>query len=413
MLSTRTRTTSAGVLAFIALAVALTVSTAGLATARTTSASNSACKKTSGEPVLFSTISNESEPIRQPYYKPSVLAAAQSVNCAGGIHGRPLKVITCDGNIFSNPNNGQNCARDAIAQGVVASAALASPDAAVATAFANAGIPMVGVALNLPGLTSPYSFNPTSGAAGLVAGPAAAMWDKGSHKLRILAFESPLTGAVQGFANTALEPRGGEMLPFVELSADTSADNSALIQATIAGGTDGLILALSAAANIKVIPELRAAGYKGLIATAATLVEPAVVKALGPAESSKLLLSAGYYPESATKQSGIARYNADMAKYAPKVQKVESSISAWSSVIILADALNQAPTVSKEALFAVLNNYELTLDVSPDANFADTGAFGIPRVFTTLTAMQKIKKNGTYYTDVDFFDPLVAPPTKK
>ena len=412
MVSTRTHMAVRRVGMCLGLALVLLVPPVSVALAETTSASKTACKKTSGEPVLVSHISNETEPVGQPFYSESVLAAAKSVNCAGGVHGRPLKVITCDGNPFTNPNNGQNCARDAISQGVVASAAMSSPDAAVTQAFANEGIPMVGVALNLPGLTSPLSFNTTSGAPGLVAGPAAALWDKGARRIRVVTLESDLTGAITGFANTALEPRGGTMLDAVELPVDTSADDSALIQTAISGGTDGIILALSADSTIKVVPELRAAGYKGLIATAATLVEPRVAKALGNSVAKTLLLSAGFYPSTANKHAGIARYNADMDKYSPRTQRIEASVDGWSAVMIVADALNQAPTVDKAALLTVLNSYKLSLDVSPVVDFADTGAYGIPRIFTTQIAMQKIR-NGKYYTEVDFFDPLEPAATKK
>ena len=398
----------------LALAAALVASTVGSATARTTSASKTACKTTSGEPVLVSTISSETPPAGGPNYKNTVLAAAKGVNCAGGIHGRPLKMVTCDGNPFIDPNSGQNCARDAIAQGVVASAAMSAPDAAVATALMNAGIPMVGVPLNLPGLTNPLSFVETSGALGLAAGPAAAVWDKGARKIRLVTFESPLTGAIDSFMNQALEPRGGKTLPPIEFPTDPVADDSALIQAAISGGTDAVYLALDEGTNIKVIPELRAAGYKGIIAATAAITTPKVMKAIGASEAKKLVLAAGLYPTTATQHKGIAQYNADMNRYAaPGTQRVEASINAWLAVYIIADALNQAPTVDKEALIKVLNTYKVTQDASPVVDFAGPGNVGvIPRIFTALTGVQQYR-NGNYYTDGDFFDPLAAPATKK
>ena len=407
MPSTRSHA-SVRLLACIALATTLLVPTVGTAAARTRSASRSACKKTSGEPVLVSTISNETEPLSQPFYKPTVLATAKAVNCAGGIQGRPLKMVTCNGNPLVDPNNGVNCARDAIAQGVVASAALASPDAAIGSAFADAGVPMVGVALNIVGLTSPLSFNVTSGAPGIVAGPVASMWDDGARRIRILVFEGLLAGAVNGFANAALRPRGGSMLEPVQYPADTGADDSAVIQAAVSGA-DALFLGLNATTNIKVIPEIRAAGFKGPIALAATLAEPSVMKAIGASEAKKLVLSAGLYPATAKGHSGIDEFNADMDRFGPKVPRIDASINGWLSVKVIADALNQAPTIDKDALRTVLNTYQITFDASPEVDFATGGgAFGIPRVFTPLTSLQEYR-NGKYYTAVDFFDPLVVP----
>ena len=396
------------VLLCIAVAVTLLVSAIGAAAARTTSAGKAACKKTSGEPVLVATVSNESSPVPQPFYKPAVLAAAKAVNCDGGIQGRPLKMLTCDGNPYTDPNNGQNCAREAIEAGVVASAASASPDQAIAQAFNNAGIPMVGVALNLVGLTSPYSFNSSSGAPGIVAGPVAAMWDKGARNIRVLVFQSNLVGAINSFANSALEPRGGTMLDPVQYPPDPSADDSAVIQATV-NGADGILLALNAVTNIKVIQELRAAGYKGLIATAATLAEPEVMEGIGAKEAKKLILAAGFYPATANEHAGIAEYNADMDRYAPKISRVDASISGWAAVKVIADALNKAPTIDKNALNTVLQTYKITLDVGPVIDFANGGnAYGIPRVFTPMISAQTYK-NGKYYIDGDFYDPLIVP----
>lgn len=408
---TRSRARFGCVATCTVLVVMLVSSTMGTAGARTTGASTTACKKTSGEPVLVSTISNENGPVAQPYYKPTVLAAAKSVNCAGGIQGRPLKMVTCNGNIYLDPNLGQNCVRDAIAQGVIASASLSSPENAVGQAFANAGIPMVGTALNLLGLTSPLSFNMTSGAPGLITSLAAGAWDKGARRIRVLIFESNLAPALNGFANQALEPRGGKMLEPVQYPADPSVDDSAIIQSAI-NGADALLLLLNSPVTIKVVDELRAAGFTGLIGTGATIADPDVLKGVGPKEAKALVLSAGFYPATATKQPGIARYNADMDRYSPKTPRVESSIGAWSSVMVIADALNKAPTIDKEALLTVLNTYQFELGVSPDVDFANTGAFGIPRVFTTLSSLQKTK-NLEYYTDGAFFDPTVPPTTKK
>ena len=399
------------VLLCVAMAVTLLASAVGTASARTTSASSSGCKPTSGEPVLVSTVANLTQPVLQPLYKPAALAAAKAVNCDGGIQGRPLKILACDGNPFTDPNNGQNCAREAIDAGVVAAAALASPDQSIAAAFAAAKIPMVGTALNLVGLTSPYSFNLTSGAPGIAAGPAAAMWDKGARKIRLLVFESNLTGAIDSFMQTPLEVRGGTTLPPVQYPPDTSVDDSAIIQSVIGDGTDGILLALNAAANIKVIPELRAAGYKGLIATAATLADTDVMKAIGTKEANKLLLSAGFYPATDNSKSGIKQFNADMKKYSPKTERLDATISGWAAVKTVADALNKSPSIDAASLYQTLQTYQYTLQASPDVDLGNGGnAYGIPRVFTTLTALQKYK-NGKYYTDVDFFDPLVAPET--
>ena len=72
-----------------------------------------------GDPIKVMTIApvNTNLP---PY--PNIPAAAevyeQYINDAGGIAGRPLEVITCDDR--GDPNEGANCARQAVEEGVVA-----------------------------------------------------------------------------------------------------------------------------------------------------------------------------------------------------------------------------------------------------------------------------------------------------
>jgi ABC-type branched-subunit amino acid transport system substrate-binding protein len=387
------------------LVATLLVSTVGTASGRTTSASKTACKKTSGEPVLISMVAFLSGASATPgLFVPAATAAMKSVNCEGGVKGRPIKLIVCDGSLFTDPNKGQNCARDAIQQGVVASVG-SSPDNNVSKAFDDAGVPIIGVALSPVAFTAKTSFPLNAGVPGALAGLAAGLYDRGARKIRVLVVETPSAAAIASFANKGLEPRGAKALETVQLPSDPAADDSAIIQAAIADGTDALILTLTEPQIKKVAPEIRAAGFKGMLAATATSVAPDV-----PAVKN-FLFGASLYPASAKDQPGIAQFNKDMDKYAPNGLRLESSITVWSAIRVVADALKHAPTIDKTALLNVLSTYKVDLGTGPTVDFSSGGnAFGIPRLFTQQVVMQKVK-NKQYVLAGDFFDPTV-PPTK-
>ena len=335
-------------------------------------------------------------------------ASAKSVNCAGGVHGRPVEILECNGNMFQDPNLGQNCAREAIAKGVVATTALASADAAVIQAFADAGIPMVGVPVSIRGLIVPESFPIGATVAGQLAGQAAALYDEGYKRIRIMVTDTPGASAVLGIANAGLEPRGTTVLDPALLPADEGADDSAIIQSAIQD-TDAIIFALTENNINKVVPELRAAGFKGKFSTAVTVVEPDVTGA------KDFLFVGSFYPATATDQPGIKKYNADMDKYNPKDKErgLEGDVMAWESVQIVSDALNQAPAVTPAALMQVLQTYKVDFGVAPVIDFANGGGkFGVPRVFTSNVVKQKVK-NGKYVVDGDFFDATAPPASSK
>ena len=390
----------------IALAVTMLVSMVASAGAAAPSAATTSCKKKpTGEPVLVSMIASISGPVTgDTNFVGAAQAAVKSVNCDGGIQGRPLQLVPCNGNAYVDPNLGPNCAREAIAKGVVATAAMSTADAAVVQAFEDAGIPMVGVPVAIRGYTLAHSFVISAGLPGIAAGQAAKLYDEGYHRIRVMVLDVPGAAAIASIANAGLTPRSAKVLDPALVPTDPSADMSAVIQTAI-NGTDALILTVDSNTVAKLAPEIRAAGFKGPISSSVSILRPSepVIKDFNFIGST--------YPASAKGKPGIDRYNADMDRYAPKdkTRNLENSIQAWESVQIIADALQKAPTISASSLYTALQTYKVTLGVSPDIDFGSSGGqFGIPRIFTPYVIGHKIK-NKQYVIDGDFFDPTAAP----
>lgn len=388
----------------IALAVTMLVSMVATAGAAAPSASKASCKKKpTGEPVLVSMIASFEGPVgSDTNFLGGAQAAVKSVNCAGGVQGRPLELLTCNGNAFVDPNLGPNCAREAIAKGVVATAAMSTADASVIQAFEDAGIPMVGAPVAIRGYIASHSFPIAAGIPGILAGQAAKLYDDGYERIRVMVIDVPGSSGIAGIADAGLTPRGAKVLPPALVPADPSADPSAVIQTAIRD-TDAIIMTMDKELTEKIAPEIRAAGFKGPISASVSILQP------DAPEIKDFRFIGSTYPASAKSEPGIARYNADMDRYAPKdeVRGLENSILAWESVQIVADALQQASSISADALYTVLQTYKVSFGVSPDVDFGNGGGkFEIPRIFTSMVIGQKIK-NKQYVVNGDFFDPTV------
>ena len=372
------------------------------------SAASAKCQKPAGEPIKISTIASLTGTAAAPWFAQGAQASAKSINCDGGVKGRPLEIVVCDGNAFTDPNLPGNCARKAIAEQVVASAGRSVSDASVAKSFADAGIPSVQLPLLLADLTTPLQFNISAGGPGNFAGAAAYLYDHGARKIKVIVIDYPGASAIATLANTGLKSRGAETAGVVLYPADPSADTSALIQSAISDA-DGLIVLLTDTQMEKAIPEIRSAGYKGLLATTNGAVTPTFVKSLGKLAEGMTYIS-GFWPTAKVSEPGIKKFNQDMDRFAPKIFRT-GALSPWASVQIVADALKSAPTLDAAGVAQALATYKVTLDIGPDIDFAQGGAYGVPRLFTPYVLAERLKK-GVLLADGDFFDPTATPTAK-
>ena len=395
------------VMVCVALTAALFVATVGTAGARTTTASQTKCKKTSGEPIVLSQIASLKGQVASPDILDGSTAAVKAANCDGGVQGRPLKLLPCDGNPFTDPNLGATCATKAVAAGAVASVGRVTSDNVVVKTFADAGIPSVDSGTSATqALVSPESFPMISGAIGVLAGLAAKMYDDGARNIRVMVVDVPGASAISSFANKGLEMRGAEVLDPILYPSDPSADDSAIIQSALVGGTDGIILLLVEDQVAKVVPELRAAGYKGLLGGGTTVLTDPKMKEI---QGKDFILIGSHIPVSSAEAPPVQQFKADMARFNPKGQRSDPSLASWGAVEIVVDALKTATTIDGPGLTAALNEYNVTLGLTPDFCYCNGGGvYGIPRIFTPYVLAEKIR-NGKFVADGDFFDPTAPP----
>ena len=406
MSSTRTPVVFRRLAICLALTVALAVPTIGAASAEVGRASSS-CKKTPGEPIPIYQIAQLAGPTSQTNYRLAVEAATKSVNCAGGVDGQPLKLTSCNGNSLVDPNLGQNCVRDAIADGAVAAPGLQTLDNPVVQALNDAGIPSLGTPTVVQSLVAPTAFNPTGGIVATLAVLAAKLWDKGARKIRVVSLDAPMAAALINLGNEGLESRGGKMLDPVLFPTDPSADDSAQVQAAI-NGADAIIVLQTLEGTQKIVPELYAAGFKGMLGINASTIPPDEPVLQG---HKGIVFVQGFLPTTATDSQAIRQFNADMKKYAPKLGRTvtDADVISWVSVKIVADALEQATTKDAAGLVSVLNTYKVPFDLGPTIDFSQGGKFGVPRLFTTEAVPLKLKSK-KYYQDGPVLDATAPPP---
>ena len=156
--------------ALLALAAGVIVAGCGSSSSSSSGASGASgsaqsdAKGLSGKPVVFGTIL----PVNSPLYSlpdatKMVTVAEDAVNAAGGIHGRPMKVIACDDQ--DNPTMDTQCAQKIVNAGALAFLAENSfGQSGTWSVVDKSKVPMIGNSPSSPGdLTDSLSFPGTAG----------------------------------------------------------------------------------------------------------------------------------------------------------------------------------------------------------------------------------------------------------
>lgn len=355
----------------------------------------------SKSPILVGGMASlSSQLLSLPQSKAAYQAAIDDINAKGGLDGRPLQLDFCDTKYQSAQE--LDCVRKLISDKVVAilnpniSADTGKPEYAAAEA---AGIPMIGgLGYVPPDLTSKVSFPAASGAPGLVYGAIANLIEHGAKHIAIFGDAQPTSEYFSGIAADAIKAAG--MTPVRTVTGDVSADPSLQSAAakTIAGGVDGIFLTGSPTHVVLSEPALRKQGYNGLIASISVNFPAPVLKQLGNASSQGLLLTGQEAFISDSDNPSIAKFKADMSKYAPRQTLDENSLGAWTGVQLFYAVASRAKATTSAAVLNAFTNLKDPVDIGVIAPYKVVGAPKIsdgtwPRMFNP-TVQQGVVKNG-------------------
>jgi ABC-type branched-subunit amino acid transport system substrate-binding protein len=350
--------------------------------------------KLTGTPIKFSIMTVLSGPGYQPGRVDGAKAAAKAINAAGGVKGHPLEIVACDtGLTTQKPTGAVDCANSAIKAGVVASTGDAQGDANVLQVFSDANVAEIGAfPINTGDYLNADSFPLQAGGPMTLSGQARALADAGAKKISLIATQIPQAELSKTFANQGLKPLGLEISQMVLIPPDPSTDFAPYIAKAIAGGTDGLIIALTSDGMIRVVKGAKQSGYKGKIATLPVFLDQKTIVTLGA--DAEGILAAGAYQATGSDNERVKLFRAEMAAYNPDAPISEYSEEPWIAVHFAAERLASLPTLDAKALRDSLSGSQVDLHgVAPSFTFSPpaNAVPGLARIFQVLVQYQTVK----------------------
>jgi ABC-type branched-subunit amino acid transport system substrate-binding protein len=344
----------------------------------------------SGDPVTIMTIGPTDAP---QFSLPSIPVGAEiavdEINKAGGIGGRPAKLVTC--NDKNDPNVAAACVRQAIdAKAVAIVGGLSLFDTAIVPLLKSAGIPWIGL-VSSSVFSAENVFLFTDGATAFTA-IGGSLVTQGCKNVAVLLSASAgptngaqiaagvLAGGGKVAATLNAPATGADWAPTVAKARDAGAD--CIGAGTGPPETGPLIAAIKAGAPLK-------------LATADGGLPEVVLKQIGAPADGTIAVSP-FLPKSAT--TGIVQ---DLAKKiaakAPNVSMDTFAMVGYTSVLMLQAAMKgqtdvSAATVTKA--LAGLTNFDTGL--GPVVNFSKPNpVVGYERIFNTK-AFLWVAKGGSF-----------------
>ncbi len=302
-------------------------------------------------------------------HTPGVNAALKKINATGGIGGRPLEVVDCDG---TSLNKIQACARQAASDPTIVAAINIDPYGGFNAIGEAAGLAVLGTPTTASDFSSPNFFSPSVGAFA-TAGEAAIASDNLKAKHIVLAvLDVPAGAALPTLLNLAvLGPRGAKLSKSVPVPPD--AVDMAPIVAAIPSDTDALLIAAAGTTPAKLMLQVRKAGLTFPIVTAtSTQPAPDLKRLVGSAATNVY----GVSPWSEL-GPGYRRFLADMkasgyGKNSPDVNG--ATVDGWLAVQILKSMIEKIgpKNVTREAILSQLRATTAYEDggLTPPINFA-------------------------------------------
>ena len=336
--------------------------------------------------------------------KAGVEAAISDINAAGGIAGHRVKLAFCDTQY--NANQEVACARQMVADHV---AAVINPDFLVNQSgepykiLAAAGIPVVGDSgLSPAGMASPNSFPLAGGLPGWVFGADDNALRAGATKISIVADTNPASQFAGQLAAAGLA--AAKLKPVSVVTADATSDptfSSAAAKA-IAGGVNGVVIALAPASLPKVVVALRQAGYKGIISSLSAIVPGQIITALKGAANG-ILLSSQTALVTDTANPGVAKFLADMKRYQPSASLDERTETGWAAMMLFSKVTATLTSFTAATVMHAMKSVTAPIDLNIVGPWESAKAVSPSKLFPQLgfnpTVAYGVVENGQTVPD--------------
>ena len=360
--------------------------------------------KPSGDPVKVMVIYEKSAGVANPEIPDGAKAAAKAMNKADGIGGRPVKVLVCDTN--NDPNTAADCGRQAVDEGVVALIGVLTPHSAGFMPLMEENkIPSIGVvAAGAADFTSPAAFPITGGLPATAGDLPRFLADDGAKKVSIARIDLAAAAIIPTFATSTLATVGQTLNQDVPVP-ESAPDMSSYVEAALADGTDGIVVALSGQDAVNFVQAAKQADPKVKLAVIST--EPgAFQKALGD-QAAGIIQAPAILPPLSVKTPEGNRYLKEM-KAAGYKDTTGFRLNSWLSMQVLAKVADGLPEVTSAAVFDTINTTTgLETGLTPPLQWTTPADVGLPlpRIFSGCELAVKLTK-GTKVKPVTgkFFD---------
>ncbi|MEU7814340.1 ABC transporter substrate-binding protein [Pseudonocardia sp. NPDC049154] len=350
----------------------------------------------------------ESQTASLPMLQTGAQAAVDEINAAGGVHGKQIKLTTC--NDRYDANEALRCAQEgARGDAVALVGSLSNFGAQVLPVLEEAGLPSIGADAITPvdaQSTANYLFDP--GVPAFAGMPFVAAQQMGATKIASIHIETAGTATTQSYFDLGAKAAGVQNVAVYEIPADTLDYATYIAQAT-AAGAQVFVSSMSPEANLKLWKAIADAGSPiKVVASAGTVSEAVITEAGAAAEGSYVV--AGTPDANPTNPTGQA-FTAALQKYSPGTASSGLGLRAWASVHLFAEVAGGIQgDVTRESLTAALNQVDgldfLWID---GLSFAKPGPIAeLPRIASATVFPSRIQ--GGKLVPLDSLDPFGATP---
>ncbi|MFE7188294.1 ABC transporter substrate-binding protein [Kitasatospora sp. NPDC057541] len=329
-------------------------------------------------------------------------AIGRDINVKGGLHGRRLRVITC--NEHNTSDGSKACAQQAVdAKAVAVLGSYSQFGDDFMPVLERAGIPLIGgYGLSQPEFSSPLSYPVGGGMPALIGGSGRQLVEAGCKTVSLIRPDTPAGDNLLGYLGNALKPSGMKLLDVK--APEKSNDYSPEVRKAIGGDQPGSCVtsALGAEPTGNLLDAFRRTGAKNTrIASVIGSVQQSVVDSTG-GDSGPLagaFVTGWYPPESAKIWDGLravirsdsAGRHIDAAD--PGVQTTWVAYEVFRQISDRLAAAGRA--VSSKAVTGLLDGGEqIDVGLTPPLNWATTNMLPStesPRLVNTWVTYQVVK----------------------
>jgi ABC-type branched-subunit amino acid transport system substrate-binding protein len=181
--------------------------------------------------------------------------------------------------------------------------------------------------------------------------------------------------------------------------------------AKVVQGANGVILTPSPVIIPKIVPAILATGYKGAISSITALFPPAILKATGSSTNGILLDSQIAFTTSTANQ-GVKQFLSDMKKYAPGAAVDNTSLNAWSAVMLYAKVTSDAKALTRAQVLSAFSKLKNPVNIFTVAPYKVVGTTPplppFPRIFNPTVVYGAVKNNQVVANNGAYVNPFTA-----